>query len=173
MLLPSAFYAHGEAIAQHLPHLRPSQSKGLALWVGGTLLAHSGCQNAVLGALLTLGLGWHATRQYLREWLYDGSDRAAPCRVQLDVDACFAPLLRWVLAWWEGTELTLAIDPTSKGADLVALVVQLYAVSVWPSDNPTQEYVNNYPKPSPSEYPIQISKSVSTIDISIHPNLEN
>ena len=58
---------HGEAIAKHLPHLRPSQSKGLALWVGGTLLAHSGCQNAVLGALLTLGLGWHASRQYLRE----------------------------------------------------------------------------------------------------------
>ena len=125
MLLPSAFYPHSEAIAQHLPHLRPSQVKGLALWVGGTLLAHSSCQNAVLGALTTLGLGWHATRQYLREWLYDGSDRAAPCRVQLDVDACFAPRLRWVLAWWEGTELTLAIDPTSKGADLVALVISV------------------------------------------------
>ena len=39
--------------------------------------------------------------------------------------SCFAPLLRWVLAWWEGTELTLAIDPTSKGADLVALVISV------------------------------------------------
>ena len=125
MLLPSAFYPHREAIAKYLPHLRPSQIQGLALRVGGTLLAHSSCQNAVLGALLPLGLSWHATRQYLREWLYDGSDRAAPCRVQLDVDACFAPLLRWVLAWWEGTELTLAIDPTAKGADLVALVVSV------------------------------------------------
>ena len=110
MLLPSAFYAHGEAIAQHLPHLRPSQLKGLALWVGGTILARSSCQNAVLGALLTLGLSWHATRPYLREWLHDEADRAAPCRVPRDVDACFAPLLRWVLAWWEDTELTLAID---------------------------------------------------------------
>jgi hypothetical protein len=49
--------------------------------------------------------------------------------VQLDVDACFAPLLRWVLAWWQGTELTLAIDPhpegTRKGSDLVALVVSV------------------------------------------------
>ena len=54
-----------------------------------------------------------------------GPTGAAPCRVQLDVDACFAPLLRWVLAWWEGTELTLAIDPTSKGADLVALVISV------------------------------------------------
>ena len=93
--------------------------------MGGTILARSSCQNAVLGALTALGLGWHASRQYLREWLHDGADRAAPCRVQLDVDACFAPLLRWVLAWWQGTELTLAIDPTAKGAELVALVVSV------------------------------------------------
>ena len=87
--------------------------------------ARSSCQNAVLGALTTLGLSWHATRQYLSEWLHDGADRAAPCRVQLDMDACFAPLLRWVLAWWQSTELTLAIDPTSKGTDRVALVISV------------------------------------------------
>ena len=125
MLLPSAFYPHAECIGQYLPHLRPSQVRGLALWVGATILARSSCQSAVLGALQSLGLGWHTTRQYLREWLRDGADRAAPCRVQLEVKACFAPLLRWVLAWWEGSELTLAIDPTSKGEDLVALVVSV------------------------------------------------
>ncbi len=107
------------------PHLRPSQVRGLALWVGATLLARSGCQNAVLGALPALGLGWHTTRPYLREWLRDGSDRAAPCRVQLEVESCFAPLLRWVLAWWKGLALTLAIDPTAKGEDWVALVVSV------------------------------------------------
>ncbi len=74
---------------------------------------------------LNKGLGWHATRQYLREWLYDGTDRAAPCRVQLEVETCFAPLLRWVLAWWEGPELTLAVDPTAQGEELVALVVSV------------------------------------------------
>ena len=125
MLLPSAFYFHAECIAKHLPHLRPSQVRGLALWVGATILARSGCQNAVLGALLTLALGWHTTRQYLWEWLRDGADRAAPCQVQLEVENCFAPLLRWGLAWWEGTELTLAIDPTAKGGTLVALVVSV------------------------------------------------
>ena len=31
MLLPSAFYPHAECIAKHLPHLRPSQIRGLAL----------------------------------------------------------------------------------------------------------------------------------------------
>ncbi len=125
MLLPSAFYPHAECIAKHLPHLRPSQVKGLALWVGATILARSSCQNAVLGALQSLGLGWHTTRQYLREWLRDGADRAAPCRVPRDVQACCAPLLRWVLAWWQGTELTLAVAPTAKGGERVALVVSV------------------------------------------------
>ncbi len=125
MLLPSAFYPYRECISKYLPHLRPSQVKGLALWVGATVIARSSCQNAVLGALQTWGFRWHATRQYLREWLYDGSDRAAPCRVQLEVQTCFAPLLRWVLEWWEGTELTLALDPTSKGEELVALVISV------------------------------------------------
>ena len=125
MLLPTAFYPLHDQIQRHLSHLRPAQMIGLALWVGATVMARSSCQNAVLGALLSLGLGWHTTRQYLREWLYDGSDRAAPCGVQLDVQACFAPLLRWVLAWWQGSELTLAVDPTAKGGALVALVVSV------------------------------------------------
>jgi len=125
MLLPSAFYPYADGIGQYLPHLRPSQVQGLALWVGATILARSSCQSAVVGALQTLGFRWHTARQYLREWLYDGADRAAPCRVQLEVETCFAPLLRWVLAWWEGTELTLAIDPTAKGEALVALVVSV------------------------------------------------
>ena len=123
MLLPSAFYPHADCLARHLPHLRPTQVQGQALWVGATILARSGCQNAVLGALLTLGLGGHTTRQYLREWLRDGADRAAPCQVQLEVESCFAPLLRWVLAWWEGSELTLAVAPTAKGGALVVSVV--------------------------------------------------
>ena len=93
--------------------------------MGATILARSGCQNAVLCALQTLGFGWHATRQYLWEWFHDGADRAAPCGVQLEVEACFAPLLRWVLAWWQGSELTLAVDPTAKGEELVALVVSV------------------------------------------------
>lgn len=45
--------------------------------------------------------------------------------MQLDVEACCAPLLRWVLTWWEGSELTLAVDPTSKGGELVSLVISV------------------------------------------------
>ena len=58
----------------------------------------SACQNAVASALTIRG-NWNNLRQYLREWLYDGGDRARPCKTELDVSLCFAPLLRWVLAW--------------------------------------------------------------------------
>ena len=76
MLLPVAFYPHAACIAKHLPHLRPSQVRGLALWVGGTILAHSGCQHAVLGTLLTLGLVPEAERQP-SPWMPD-LDRLGP-----------------------------------------------------------------------------------------------
>ena len=64
-------------------------------------------------------------RQYLREWLYDGSDRARPCRTELDVSLCFAPLLRWVLAWWRSGRLALAVDPTLKGDQTTAIVISV------------------------------------------------
>ena len=60
-----------------------------------------------------------------REWLYDGGDRAHPCKTELDVSLCFAPLLRWVLAWWRSGRLALAVDPTLKGDDTTAIVISV------------------------------------------------
>ena len=76
----------------------------LVLWVCGAILAGSACQNAVAAALSTKG-NWYNLRQRLREWLYDGGDRASPCQTELDVSLCFAPLLRWVLSWWHSDRL--------------------------------------------------------------------
>lgn len=118
-------YQLEETLAERLPDLRPAQRRGLAWWVMGTIVADSACQAAVVAALLPLGVGQHAVRQYLREWTYDGADRAAPCRTDLDVGTCFAPLLRWVLGWWQGTELPLAIDATNLGPRLVVLTVSV------------------------------------------------
>jgi hypothetical protein len=97
----------------HLPDLRPAQQRGLAVWVAGVLAAQSGCEAAVLRALADEGLPPHATRARLREALCDGGERAAPCGTKLDVDACFAPLLAWLVAWWVGDTLPVAIDATS------------------------------------------------------------
>lgn len=125
MRVQRELYALEASMGQHLPGLRPSQRQGLALWVLGTVLAQSGCQSAVVSALVGLGGRPHALRQRLREWLYNGNDRAAPCQVELDVTACMAPLLRWVLSWWQGQELALAIDATLHGDKVTALVISV------------------------------------------------
>ena len=57
--------------------------------------------------------------------MYDGGDRARPCKTELDVSLCFAPLLRWVLAWWRSGRLALAVDPTLKGDDTTAIVISV------------------------------------------------
>ena len=125
MRVPRDCYQLEETIGAFLPALRPAQRLGLALWVYGAVVAGSACQAAVVTALLPLGGSAHALRQYLREWLYDGAERAAPCGTDLDVAACFAPLLRWVLAWWRGADLPLAVDATNLGPRVVVLTVSV------------------------------------------------
>ena len=132
MRLPSETYQIRQTIETHLPHLSKPQLAGLALWVCGAILAGSVCQNAVASAL-SPWRKWNNLRQYLREWLYDGSGRARPCKTQLDVTLCFAPLLRWVLTWWRSGRLApvsstgqaLAIDPTLKGDQTTAIVISV------------------------------------------------
>ena len=124
MRLPKECYQMRQVIETHLPHLTQAQLTGLAWWVCGTILAGSACQNAVASALSTRD-NWNNLRQYLREWLYDGGDRARPCKTELDVSLCFAPLLRWVLAWWCSGRLAPAVDPTLKGDDTTAIVISV------------------------------------------------
>ena len=125
-------YQMQQVIETHLPHLTQTQLTGLAWWLCGAILAGSACQNAVASALSIRG-NWNNLRQYLREWLYDGGDRARPCKTELEVSLCFAPLLKWVLAWWSSGRLSpvsstgqaLAVDPTLKGEDTTAIVISV------------------------------------------------
>jgi len=113
-----------EALAERSPGLRPPRRRGSALRVPGTVLARGACRSAVLAAVLP----WapcHALRQRLRERLRDGADKATPRAARVEIEACFAPLLRRVLARWRGRGLALAIDATAHGERLVALVVSV------------------------------------------------
>jgi hypothetical protein len=121
MHVPRDLHPIERTLAERLPHLRPPQRRGLALWVLGAVLAQSACHSAVLAALLVHGR-YHALRQRLREWLLDGTDKARPCAAQVEAEACFAPLLRRVLDGWQGRELALAVDATAHREDVVALV---------------------------------------------------
>jgi len=121
-----------KVIDQRFPMLREAQRRGLALWVYGTILARSACQNAVITALLAEGK-FETLRQLLREWLYDGKDRAAPCQTSLEIEACFRPLVCWFLSLWQGSELALALDPTLHGDRVVSLTISvLYRGSAIP-----------------------------------------
>src|SRR5437763_14674813 len=124
MHVPRELYPIERALAERLPHLRGPQRRGLALWVLGAVLAQSAGQAAVLAALLPWA-PYHALRQRLREWLLDGAEKAVPCAAQVEVERCFAPLLRRVLAWWQGREPALAVDATAHRGDVVALVVSV------------------------------------------------
>ena len=124
MCVPASLYQLQHACQRFFPHLRPAQQRGLALWVLGTILARSVCQSSVVCALSVFANS-HALRQRLREWLYDGCDRRCACSTSLEVETCFAPLLRWVLTWWNDTTLPLAIDATLDRDRHAALVISV------------------------------------------------
>jgi hypothetical protein len=126
MRFPAAWYQIEQTLTERLPALRPAQARGLATWVYGTLGGGSACQSAVIGEWQAAGYGEAAVRQRLREFLADGADKAAPCTTQVEVSACFAPLLRWVLDWWtDGRRLPLAVDVTNLRDELAMLVVSV------------------------------------------------
>ena len=121
-----------------LPQLPGRLRAVLALWVEGTLLGLNVCQDTVTLALahgLRGPRNPHTLRRLQRELLYDDADRIdswGPGQ-ELEIERCFAPLLQWVRSWWVPTggrelaqePLVLAVDPTSKQDDLVALVISV------------------------------------------------
>lgn len=52
-------------------------------------------------------------RQQVRAFCYEAKAKRGGPRQELQVESCFAPLLAWVLSWWEGTPLALAGDATT------------------------------------------------------------
>lgn len=117
-------------IAARFPAWRAAQQQGLAWWVYGAILAKSACQHAVLTALMVSASAgsWETMRESLRRWLGGRGGRGESSSRQgrpVEVQASFAPLLRWVLAWWQGDTLPLALDATQHGDQVVALVISV------------------------------------------------
>jgi hypothetical protein len=131
---PAPAVSHMQNLTEtFLPQLRPAQQRGVAEGVSGVRDAQSGCEAAILAAGAPLGREAHALRARLREFLCAGADRAAPCGTAVDVAACFAPLRGWVLAWWVGETLPLAIAATSwRDRQVVLSLSVLYRGSAIP-----------------------------------------
>jgi hypothetical protein len=67
----------------------------------------------------------NTVRQQLREFCYEAEAKRGGPRQELVVETCFASLLAWVLKWWEGNQLALAVDATTLGQRFVVLVVSV------------------------------------------------
>jgi hypothetical protein len=126
MFCQSAVYQWTEVVTKHLPHLSKPQATVLALWSVGMVLARS-CALTAVSLFLAEGLKRkpNTVRQQLREWCYEAKAKRGKPRQELAVETCFAPLVGWVLSWWEGTQLALAIDATTLGQRFVVLVVSV------------------------------------------------
>jgi hypothetical protein len=62
----------------------------------------------MLAALAPLGKR-ETTRQRLRDLLRAGADTRVLCPCDWGMTLCVAPLLRWLLSWWQGKEIALAL----------------------------------------------------------------
>lgn len=126
MSCQEAVYQWTRVVRGQFPHMSKSQATVLALWSYGMVLARSCALTAVsglLGALLDREA--NSVRQQLREFCYEASAKRGRQRQALDVTSCFAPLLRWVLGWWQGQQVALALDATYLGDRFVVLVVSV------------------------------------------------
>lgn len=126
MSCQKAVYQWTEVVTTHMPHLSKPQAAVLALWSVGMVLARS-CALSAVSELLAKGLERKANtvRQQLREFCYEAKAKRGGPRQEVQVKTCFAPLLAWVLNWWEGNQLALAVDATTLGQRFVVLVVSV------------------------------------------------
>ena len=113
-------------IMPHLSHVSKPQATVLALWSLGMVLARS-CALTAVSQLLAAGMQRQeqTVRQQLREWYDDVPRKRGTKRQALGVETCFAPLLRWVVSWWQGTQLALALDATTLGLRFVVLAISV------------------------------------------------
>ena len=121
-----AVYQWTEVVTTYMPHLSKPQAAVLALWSLGMVLARS-CALSAVSEVLAVGLERKANtvRQQLREWCDEAKAKRGGPRQEFAVASSFAPLLGWVLSWWEGTQLAVAVDATTLGQRFVVLVISV------------------------------------------------
>ena len=113
-------------LMQHLSHVSKPQATVLALWSFGMVLARS-CALTAVRQLLAVGMQRkeQTVRQQLREWYDDVPRKRGTKRQALRVETCFAPLLGWIVSWWQGTQLALALDATTLGTRFMVLAISV------------------------------------------------
>ncbi len=113
-------------VAEHLPQLSKPQATVLALWSFGMATVKSCALTTVKLFLATLlKVKENTMRQRLREWCYGHRDKRGDKRVDIDVQSCFPFLMRWIMAWWQGTQVAIALDATALSLNFTVLSVSV------------------------------------------------
>jgi hypothetical protein len=109
-----------------MPHLSQPQVAVLALFSLGMVFARS-CAVSAVAAFLAGGLDRspNSVRQRLREFCWEAAAKAGEQRREVAVEACFLPLMRWILSRWHGTHLALALDATTLGDCFAVLAISV------------------------------------------------
>lgn len=125
---PTALSQWAGEVSTHLPHLSKPQAMVLALYSFGMVLVQScGISRIVCFLSGVTDYREEALRQRLRESLYDEVDKRGGQRQTLEVQTCFAPLLKWVISWWESgdSRLALALDASTLGQQFTVLSISV------------------------------------------------
>jgi hypothetical protein len=132
MTRPMGLLQWSQTVSTYLPYLSQPQRTGLALWSCGIVLAQSCGLTTVAACLAYLhGRGEATVREQLRDWYRDSAHKSGAKRGDqrrsLEVTTCFAPLLRWVVAWSEPTcrHLALAMDASTWGQRFTVLLISV------------------------------------------------
>lgn len=117
-----------QEVSSHLPHLSTPQAVILAVWsYVMVVIRTSGITSGASMIAKLTHTKENNVRQRLREWCWDQEDKAGKQRREVVVADCFAPLLLWILAWWDPNEhrLALALDATTLGDRFVVLALSV------------------------------------------------
>ena len=113
-------------VGEMLPSLSKAEAKVLGLLSYGILML-DGCGMSRLshGLAKIEQVPAGRLRQRLREFYYEAGAKRGKKRREVNVEACFADLLRAVLRGWEGKkELALALDASTLGERFTVLSAQ-------------------------------------------------
>src|SRR5262245_2279923 len=113
-----------ECVSTNMPHLTKPQATVLALWSFGIACTRS-CGRSTVATFLALLLQVKSANleQRLYEWCLEATDKAGRKRTALNLSACFAPLLAWIVRLWTSQQIALSVDATNLTDRLVVLAV--------------------------------------------------
>ena len=119
-------YQWTRIVTTHFPQLSKPQATVLALWSLGMVLAQSCALTAVSAMVATVqGRKENTLRQRWRAWYYEAPAKRGAQRQALQGETCFAPRLGWIVRWWQGTQLAVALGATTLGTCFVVLAVSV------------------------------------------------